>query len=590
MGLGLLGMEIARTAHGVPFADARVLESATVELVSASGHPRTIPLPLVTLPGCGEGLTCLGGDATEAGLHVHFALGPGARALPLSATLEITKPSEWRRVAVRLQFAADAMELLGRDYRPTRAKKAILDRFDPKWIALRHKNATLGALLLDPDADSVVATVEHDRVVVDLELFSVEARPFAHLPRCGKVWRDIHGQVPMRSRWLKPGDHFSATGELLLGDSTPLALSPWPDGRLAALSITDHADQSTSPTLHALLAGNEHADLDHPDGGLHGHGIAITKALFLHGVVKPDWSRAQLDDPKMVLLADRMRAAGSEVVPHSATPHTDVRDVSEAALAWFGARGAHVWIDHQPQTNCEGFGQSGWHTTTGIADLLERHHFRDVWDLEEWTGRGLDQRDPAHLDRRAATVWPLGRLEPGGPASLWLFRSTWDFIPTRAFYTRYGEPELDKLEKSRGIHVAHTYLETLHAPGTMFGRRNLLYHARDGHIALKPRFQAWLAALQRRSARGTLWVAPIGAIGDRMRALAGARLRVSENGDVVVHVPPGADGLTLQLVGAGALAGDGLLSQRAVGDSMRAWMKPCAVAEGCDVTLARSPR
>ena len=574
------------SATALGTARANEAPSATLELVPAFGPARSMPLALVATPECPLASTCLTADLVSAGLHVHATLGPGMRALPFVVTTDVLQDLELRRITIRIVLPAAEVQLLGRDYRLAKTKRALLDRFDPKWVALRQKGKMLGAVIVDDNVDTVSVTVERDKTVLELELFSVEARPFAHLPRCGKAWRDVHGHVTMKSRWLRAQDRLEASGEVVLGESAPIALSPWPDGRAAAFSITDHADQSTASTLHALLAGADDADLDHPTGGLLGHGIAITKALFLTGVAQHGWSHPQLEDPVVVSLADRMREAGSEVVPHSATPLTDVRDVSDKALTWFGARGAHVWIDHQPQTNCEGFGQAGWHTGTGIADLLDRHRFRDVWDLTEWTAKGLDERDPAHVDKRAATVWPVGRLEPGGPSSLWLFRSTWAFVPTRDFQKRYGDVALDALERSRGIHVAHTYLETLHPRGTFFGSRNLLVHARGTHIELDPKLEGLLASLQRRQQRGSLWVAPIGLIGDRMRAMTAATVRVTESGALQLHAPTGLDGLTVHVLGPATFEG-AVKDQRGAFESSRAWLKPCeGAANGCDEQLS----
>ena len=569
------------SAIGAPPGPLADLGVRSVELAISDAHgARRVPVPM-TASACADGQRCLRGIATDHGLAIAVELGPGVRALPLAVEVHASAATSVRAISVRIVFAARAFEVLGRDYRAAKPARAMLDRFDPKWISLEGR-----ALILDDDVDTVHVERTSGGVLVEVELLSAAARPFGHLPRCGQNWREVRGRVAVPDRHLAVGDLLVAHGELLLGRATPVALSPWPDGRAAAFSITDHADQTSAATLRALLGGASDADLDHPTGGLLAHHVPITKALFQRGALPHGGARPQLEDPTVVALAERARAAGSELVPHSATPRSDDRRAVDETLAWFGERGARVWIDHQPQTNREGFCQSGWHTTSGIADLLAKHGYVDVWDLTEWTGPGLDERDPRHLDRRAPTLWPLGRLEPTGPDSLWMFRSTWAFLPTARFFARYAAAALDELERARGLHVAHTYLETLHPRATFLGRRNVMARQPDGRVVLLPQLDALFAELHRRDERGTLWLTPIGAIGTRLRALRAVRVRITEAGTLAVTRPAGLDGLTLHLAGTVELPADAVRGQRRASGETRAWLSPCPGDAPCTTELA----
>ncbi len=571
---------VCASLHGGTAAAAVELLKAELVVVDHASH-RTI-VPLSRPPACPAEARCLAGTAQDDRVKLSVSLGAGIRALPLAIDAEVLHAMTARGVTARLTLSATAFSVLGRDYLPARVPRAVLDRHDPKWIVLRDRSGPVGAILLDDDLDSARISVEHGHVVVELELFSSRARPFGHLPRCGHVWRDIHGRVAVTDRYLRPGDHFAASGELVVGETRPIALSPWPAGRAAAFVITDHADQSSTETLHALLAGASDADLDHPQGGLLAHGIPITKALFLRGGAKHDGARPQLEDAGFAALAERMRVAGSELSPHSATPLPDNRPVTDQALAWFARHGAHTWIDHQPQTNCEAFCQGGWRAGTGIADLLIARGFRDVWDLSEWSGKGLDERDPRHLDRLAATVWPLGRLEAGGPTGLWMFRSTWAFVATAKFHKRYAPAELDRLEQDRGLHIAHTYLETLHPKRTFFGRRNLMSRGPDGRVTLDAKFDALLADLHRRSERGTMWVAPLGPLADRLRALGEVRVRITEAGQLSITRPPALGDVTVHVAGStGFLPSAKLAGQRSADGWSRVWLPPCQTDRPC---------
>jgi hypothetical protein len=550
------------------------LRDAELVVVDAHGTRRT-PIHLAPAPGCPDAQRCYTGIAEDRLVSLVVQLGPGTRALPVSIEARAHDAGSVREVSVHLAFVARGFDIVGRDFRSSRPQRAILDRLDPRWIGIDD-----AALLVDADADGVRVARNGKIVDIDLELLAEAARPFGHLPRCGHRWRDVHGRVAVLDRYLQAGDVLAAHGELLLARATPVVVSPWPDGRLASFVITDHADQTSAPTLHALLGGTSDADLDHASGGLLGHHLLITKSLFMRGVLPRDGARPQLEDHEVVALAEHARAAGIELAPHSATPVTDSRRTTDEALSWFADHGSHVWIDHQPQTNCEGFGQAGWHAGTGIADLLSEHHFQDLWDTKEWSGSALDERDAAHPAARAPVLWPLGRLEPDGPDGLWLFRSTWAFVPTSHFFARYSARGLDQLEAARGIHIAHTYLETLHPRGTFFGRRNVMLRDATGRVRLDPRLEAFFDMLHVRDERGTLWIAPIGVVGDRVRALREVRVRVTEAGTLAITQPTELDGLTLEIETAvGVATNEAVRGQRKQATYTRLWLSRCAPDE-----------
>jgi hypothetical protein len=320
---------------------------------------------------------------------------------------------------------------------------------------------------------------------------------------------------------------------------TPLVKSPWPDGRRAALVFTDHADQTTLRTLQVLAHGFSE------------HHLVFTKALFAKGSDRP-----QLDDPRMVELADAMAKNGSEIVPHSATPRPDDRAVTSQALERFARWTARTWIDHQPETNCEAFGDLGYQSggKFGIADLLAAHKYEYVWAEVDAPAGDLNLLSPAHLDQRAPTLWPLGRVSLGGPSTLWMFRTMWAFLSAPRFYAMYRPAAIDKLEKERGLHVAHTYLDTYHRRGTRFGMRNVLVPADKtgvpggpGEIKLDPRMEALLEDLEERQARGTLWVPTLVQLADRMRQIAAVTITVRQEGSFVVHALEAVKGATFVL-------------------------------------------
>jgi hypothetical protein len=426
----------------------------------------------------------------------------------------------------------------------------VLERFDPKWIALARGGVPVATLTIDDTLDAV--RVEHGAggTRVWLALDDAAARPFLHDARCTNEWRAPNRRLPVRSRLRAADERVQARLVWLPGATVPLVKAHFPDGRSGAFVITDHADQTTLRTLTALAYGRSDGK---SNGGLLGHHLAITKALFARG-----GDRAQLEDPRVAALADQLHAAGSEIVPHSATPRRDERAVTEAALEQFARWQTRTWIDHQPETNCEAFGDEGYRAggRFGIADLLAEHDYQYVWAEVDAPSNEINLLHPGRPAERAPTVWPIGRLSAAGPPSLWMFRSTWAFLPAGPFYALYAPARLDQLERERGLHIAHTYLETYHKRGTRFGMRNLLVPvgARDapggrGPVALAPRFEALLGELEARVARGSLWVPTLGELGDRLRATAAVSITLTTDGGARLHAPAPVAGASF-VVGA----------------------------------------
>jgi len=467
-------------------------------------------------------------------------------------TVALTLDGSWRRptwvhvIALDVVLPADAVTLFGRDLVPIAAPPmAVLERFDPKWISVRRGDTSY-TLVIDDDVDGVVVKSGNGRVSLRIELETTEARPFVHDAACRGQWRapNLHVTLPARLRTVD--EHVHARMQWIPDAAPMVAKAKYPDGRRAALVITDHADQTTARTFAALVNGS--SDKPSSTMGLIAHHLHITKSLFAHGTDRP-----QLENPDVVRLSDQLYVAGSEIVPHSATPKRDERPVTMAALDTFARWHARTWIDHQPETNCEAFGDQGFRSSGkfAIADLLAAHGYDYVWAEVDLEPGPLNLLRPDHFSQRAPTVWPIGRLDVGGPAGLWMFRSQWAFLDAKHFYNMYSPAALDRLERERGLHIAHTYLETYHPAHTKFGLRNLIVPSdpRDkpggpGAVKLAPDFERLLASLQARQERGTLWIPTLAALGDRLRAVADLKLTVGADHRVLVQTQVPVAGAT----------------------------------------------
>lgn len=527
-----------------------------------------------------------------------------------------TAPAWVGLLSLEAEVSAAGAQVAGRDLRPHRVERvAALSGLDPKWVILqtgaaaapgRHAAAddaapsdnTPWTVVVDDQADGLKVHSERSRLRLQADLLSSEARPFSYFINCTDNWRAPNHRVELPVRQLQEGEALAVTMSLYAGGAVPLFKARYPDGRSAALVITDHADQTAAPTLRALAGGTSNtAAATWGKGGLLGSGLLITKALWLSSgepapapLLSPSavahaapsaarpvpilpgrsrlkskslqsfrqryerpqvdptgGGRPQLDDPEVAELAERLAKAGWELVPHSATPLRDERERTEEALQFFDRWKARTWIDHQPYTNCEALINRGYQLGEfGIVDLLAQHSYGYAWSgLDIPPSPSLNLLNPRHLDRYQPVLWPSGRLWPGTPASLWLFSSMTTYMDSAKFFSIYKKKSLDQLERERGLHIAHTYLESFHPPGSMFAKRNLMVPGRHpGEIVPHPKLAELFQQLAARVRRGTLWVPTLQQLGDHMRAMAGVVVRLGSDGSAVLRAEHSLTGAT----------------------------------------------
>lgn len=528
-------------------------------------------------------------------------------------------------LSLELELPDGAASLGGRELRVRRLERsASLSGLDPKWLmvyphgshgtggtsgghgshekASRHERPAASnswTLSIDDDADGLQALRQTGHIFAHVDLVSMEARPFSHFVACTDNWRAPNHRQTLPARLVQPDETFHTEVVLYSGASVPLFKARYPDGRSAALVITDHADQTAAVTLRALIGGT--SDVTSPrwgQGGLLGYGLGITKALWMssgepapppligahlttvpgghghlgmapggHGthlvqrvqsfrsrygrpqVDSTGGGRPQLDDPEVVEMADRMARVGWEIVPHSATPLRDERDRTENALEWFQRYKARTWIDHQPYTNCEALINQGYQSGPfGIVDLLQKYGYSYAWSGIDVPPGSLNLLSPRRLDRYAPVLWAAGRLSPGTPAALWLFSTMMTYVDGPQFFKLYAKKPLDQLERERGLHIAHTYLEVFHPPSSPFAKRNLMVPGkRPGEVVPDPKLDALFKALAMRVSHGTLWVPTLSQLGDHVRAMSAVSVRLQSDGSATVRSPQALTGATFVL-------------------------------------------
>jgi hypothetical protein len=87
--------------------------------------------------------------------------------------------------------------------------------------------------------------------------------------------------------------------------------------------------------------------------------------------------------------------------------------------------------------------------------------------------------------------------------------------------------------------------------------RNLIVRLPDGALATDPRFEALLGDLERRIARGTLWVGPVAALGDWLRAAEQVQVHYQADGGATVRAPVDVRGVSFAVDRSATVIVDG---------------------------------
>ncbi len=585
----------------------RVRVAADAGADAPSAMPATRVFPATSWRREGDGLVSEVAPGT-GGLQVklrwqqtadgHYAMQAEARS---SAPLWIGL------LTVELELPESNAKITARDLSTkSLGRSAAFSQLDPKWLTIypysgpdlssrdaggkRGKKEPLTAwtLIVEDDLDGLRALREGPRLLARLDLFSTEARPFSRFTACTDNWRaPNHRQsLPVRQMLGPDEEPLRASLALHSGAAIPLFKARYPEGRQAAFVITDHADQTAAVTLRALVGGT--SNMSSPQwgkGGLLGAKLNITKALWASSgepapppllknettplsaggpgrasrsiqtfrsrygrpqVDSTGGGRPQLDDPEVVELAERMTKSGWELSPHSATPLRDDRDRTTSALEVFQRFHARTWIDHQPYTNCEALVNQGYQNGPfGIVDLLHKFGYSYAWSGMDVQAGALNLLSPRRIDRYAPVLWPAGRLAAGTPGSLWLFSTMMMYVDGNRFFQTYNKRAIDQLERERGLHIAHTYLEAFHPPASPLRGRNLMLPGkRPGEIVLNPRLQQLFTDLSLRVDRGSLWVPTLSQLGDHFRAMANVDVRLQPDGSATLRASQTLTGAT----------------------------------------------
>lgn len=470
---------------------------------------------------------------------------PGSAELRLRVTVEAADeiyPIE-EAVVLRVPSGATRTTVVDRAYRPQKLASVMFsDAWTPQ-VAFFGSGDT--ACALRAEFDGMVATPGTQGTEIRLEVSNARNAPFNHYRDCWPAYQSR--QEKLRDPVLGPvprGHVRTFEAWFSAGDSSPLRKLRYPRGYRAALAFTDHADQTSLERLGALMYGEWWAGRPVPGTptgrGFAGRGLGLTKTLF-HRTT--EGYQPQLDQPEVRALVKALAAAGVDVGPHSVSAAPDDRDQTLEGLDVFAKVAAsRTWIDHQPSTNCEALsnqgawpGKSPYRVIEALAERGIRFAWA-VWDANE-PADGINLFDPSRQGKRTPLLFQHGLVSVEGSPPIYLFPSIWrGLLPLQRFLGLYDARHLDSLQRDRGLHIAHSYLEMLNGKRKNSDRA-LLEPRPGGGFRLKGEVDAMLADLASRQAAGHLWVAGIAPIGEHLIGMHALGVTYRADGGIVIENP-----------------------------------------------------
>ncbi|MCK5798328.1 MAG: hypothetical protein KAI47_14145, partial [Deltaproteobacteria bacterium] len=355
------------------------------------------------------------------------------------------------------------------------------------------------------------------RRLLEMELDDRRSHPLRAFARCQRHLRRY--PPPRRDLGATPrrrGERVVATGRFVLGPRILVAAQRYPDGYAAALSFTDHADQSSTDRLEAFAFGATGAlargEVGPQRPGFVNRGLRYTKTVFLrrsHGY------EAQFDSPRYRSVLAALARRGTEIGVHSPSGARDRPALARSLLGPFvSAYHGQNWIDHQPYTNCEALSMKGLdpHSPWFMLGELARVGIRYVWAAPDvrLAPRTLNMLRGSNPALHRPAIFTHKRLRYGAKRFV-AFRSVMLFQPRRRLLRRFSPVALSRLIADRGLLIGHVYFDSCCAHGR-FRVRSLLRRCAAGGYALRPDVDALFQRLAVLQAQKALWVTGVEAL------------------------------------------------------------------------------
>ena len=169
----------------------------------------------------------------------------------------------------------------------------------------------------------------------------------------------------------------------------------------------------------------------------------------------------------------------------------------------------------------------------GGRRVLPRHDALECVQRDECVAEGrledgINLFDPGNPNAKPAIVYTHSAIDPSTQAPIRLFSSIWRYHDTATFLAKYSDSQLDRLEDDRGLHIAHTYLDSF---SQAEGHRGKSLLEKSGDIyRLRPEVASWMVGLGKRQKAGRLWVPGVAALADHLVAMSEVRIDPVDSG------------------------------------------------------------
>lgn len=295
-------------------------------------------------------------------------------------------------------------------------------------------------------------------------------------------------------RWSRhAGESVEAEVSLWVGHSWAPVVHRLPRGFDAAVALID-TSPSKADELSALLWGySQRDDPRYGNGGVHGHQLTLTKALYA--------GPTGYGNAEMARLARRSADLGGAFANLGPTDGDDDASLVEAGLTNMRGVGSRVWLDGDAAA-CDGLLDGGWRLPLG--QVITGAGYDVVYASMT---PAIEADDLNVLAAHAPFLWRHDRLG----ARRWMFQAV-DLTAPRA-WTRLNSNALSALGRSRGVSIVRAAIGNTQRGGGL--RRE-----ESGAVVPTGDLERWLFELADAQERGEVWTT---SVPDLIDQLQGAR-------------------------------------------------------------------
>lgn len=314
--------------------------------------------------------------------------------------------------------------------------------------------------------------------------------------------------------YRQAGDTFRWSFIIFEDEPLLLDINRWPNGKRAALSISNDADGETADRLKAVFFGsNNPANPKYMTQGFVANGIKVSNTVF-------GTNQALLGS----VWTDIMNS-GNTIGYHTFANTTDPPGTNATALLQdLLPYDIRMWIDHGLASNAEDIGYDGLDPTSPyyVADIINQSGIDYIWSADTPPTNPFNAYDEAwrlpHIVYEAKTltrpIWFYGRTR----AEAWEYTNGSSMLTLKYQMT---PDNLDNLLEKNGLHISYTHL--------CFGQTSVTtafyITAPNGDLEIRPEVNDMLLMLKYYQEHRGLWIDTVESIFDRMLAIEQVNLR-----------------------------------------------------------------